>query len=181
LDVHNSSDVGCGELWTTAEDLARWVMSLRDVAAGSGRLARRTVEPGTLSDGARTDYAFGQFLGTHLGLDTVSHSGKIAGYRSYLIRYPGPELAVIVLANASWLSPTALGQEIAEVYLDGHLPAEHAVDTKLVPLATGDFQGTNRWLRTVRFERDAAGAVTGLRVSALGVQDLRFARIPTAR
>jgi CubicO group peptidase (beta-lactamase class C family) len=122
----NSSDLGCTALWTTAEDLIKWVLNLEDFRVGGAEVGQIIAERGFLNSGAQTDYAFGHFCRQHRGLQAISHSGKTAAYLSYVVRYPEEHLAVIFLGNASYLRPAMLAEEIAGFYLDPLLAQETA-------------------------------------------------------
>jgi CubicO group peptidase (beta-lactamase class C family) len=62
---------------------------------------------------------------------------------------------------------------------EGRLVAEHRrhEDATLVPTLTDRFAGDRWWLRTLRFQRDEAGAVTGFSLSGGRVRNLRFERV----
>lgn len=130
IDVLSSNDVGCSNLWTTVEDMVRWISNLDDPGIGGPSVGRLLAERAVLNSGEETDYAFGHFIGEYKGLPTVSHSGKVAAYRSYLIRFPEQRFAVAVMCNGSWIMPTVIGKKIADIYLDGFLEAEKPEEVK---------------------------------------------------
>jgi hypothetical protein len=81
-------------------------------------------ERGILKSGEQTNYGFGQFFREYGGLPVVSHSGKIAAYLSYVIRFPQQRLAVVLMSNAGHMHPTIFSEQIASIYLDDLLPEE---------------------------------------------------------
>jgi len=107
--------VGDGGLWSTAEDLARWLLH--------GNLSGRLAERGTLNGGGRTDYAYGLFVRPYRGLDTVGHGGNFLGYAADLLLFPKERLGVVCLCNSSDLDAGQLSRRIAEVYLGKEMAA----------------------------------------------------------
>ncbi len=99
--------VGATSLFTTVEDLARWVVRIPEVLA----------EPGRLSDGTMLEYGLGLRVATHRGLRTIGHGGADAGYRSHVLWFPERDLGVIVLANLSTIKPGVLALQIADEWL----------------------------------------------------------------
>jgi hypothetical protein len=61
------------------------------------------------------------------GLRRVSHSGGWAGYRAELIRFPDQKLSVVTLCNLGTTNPTALAQQVADLYLADKLAPAEAV------------------------------------------------------
>lgn len=119
----NKSSLGCSNLFSTANDMARWAVNFNNVRVGGQSIISRMGERGILNDGTLTDYAFGQFLGEYRGAHTFSHGGGVGGYRSAFIRFPEQKLAVIVLANADYFNAMALAKQVAEIFIGDVLHA----------------------------------------------------------
>jgi CubicO group peptidase (beta-lactamase class C family) len=116
--VSNSlTALASSSLHTTVEDLARWVANFESGSVGGGAVLTRMHERGMLTAGDTIPYAFGQSRGTFRGLATWTHTGSWAGFRAVLQRIPDEEFAVIILANTSDMNPSALGAEIASLWL----------------------------------------------------------------
>lgn len=106
--------VGGGGLVTTVEDLAKWDVALsREFAVLYAELLR----PFQLAGGKEIAYRRGLQNGEHRGLETVSHGGALAGYRSHYLRFPEQGLAVIALCNRP-AEPQKIVTEIAESLLE---------------------------------------------------------------
>jgi D-alanyl-D-alanine carboxypeptidase len=94
-----------GGLCATAGDIARWQ---RELHAGNvlGKQAHAAmVTPAVLTDGTRTSYGFGLFIGRIGRHREYSHNGRIDGFASQAAYYPDDELSVVVVANTE--SPVA--------------------------------------------------------------------------
>ncbi|REJ76070.1 MAG: class A beta-lactamase-related serine hydrolase [Acidobacteria bacterium] len=111
--------VGSGGLYSNVEDLLMWDRNFYDNKLGKKQeaLVEKMEEEGLLNDGSSTGYAFGLSNGTHKGLRTVGHSGGLAGYSTYMVRYPDQNFSVIVLANLAGFNSVGKSREIAEIFL----------------------------------------------------------------
>jgi CubicO group peptidase (beta-lactamase class C family) len=115
--VNSLTALGSSSLFTTAEDLARWVGNFENPVVGGPAVIRRMQERGVLNGGDTIPYAWGQSLGRYRGLETWSHGGSWAGYRTTLVRFPAQRSAVVILANTAEANPAALANQIADVLL----------------------------------------------------------------
>ena len=112
------ANVGATSLFTTVEDLSRWMQNFFDARVGGPDVLRQVQEPGVLNNGKKIDYAFGLVVGEHRGLKTVGHGGSDAGYRSSVVWFPEQRLGVAVLCNLGSTNPGALSLKAADLYLD---------------------------------------------------------------
>jgi CubicO group peptidase (beta-lactamase class C family) len=121
--VSRLTALGSSSLFTTIDDLARWIANFESAApiVGGRRVVDRLHERGVLNSGERIAYAFGQSVGEYRGLETVSHGGSWAGYRSVLQRIPRERFAVAILANTANMNTSALAREITDLYLRDRL------------------------------------------------------------
>jgi CubicO group peptidase (beta-lactamase class C family) len=123
-NVLSYANVGATSLFTTVEDLCRWVQNFEDARVGGPGIIRQIQEQGVLNNGKKLDYAFGLSIGEHRGLRTVGHSGGDAGYRSHVVWFPDQDFGVAVLSNLGSLAPGQLALKVAEVYLSDKMAPE---------------------------------------------------------
>jgi CubicO group peptidase (beta-lactamase class C family) len=123
LQALNYATVGATSLWTTVEDMARWLQNLEDGRVGGTAVLAQMQQSGVLKHGEKIPYAFGLAFGQYKGLKTVAHAGGDAGYRSYVLRFPDQHLAVVVLSNVSTMNPSRLAVQVADLYLADQLTA----------------------------------------------------------
>jgi CubicO group peptidase (beta-lactamase class C family) len=113
--------VGSTGLCSTAGDLIRWQQALVEGRLISAESYRQMTTPTALSDGTVVAYGYG--LGVGEGM--VAHGGSAAGFRSWMIHYPGDDLALVVLSNTDVppsYSLETLASVIAERLLEGSQP-----------------------------------------------------------
>jgi CubicO group peptidase (beta-lactamase class C family) len=120
----NYANVGATSLFTTAEDLARWVINFEDKKLGGADLIKQMHQQGVLNSGKEINYAFGLTIGPYRGLNTVGHAGGDAAYRSFAFWFPEQRFGVVVLSNFGSLNPQQLAMRIADIYLAGKLAPE---------------------------------------------------------
>jgi CubicO group peptidase (beta-lactamase class C family) len=126
----NYANVGATSLFTTAEDMAKWVNNFDDGRVGGAKVIEQMHEQGVLNNGKKIDYAFGLVIGKHKGLKTVSHSGGDAGYRSHVVRFPEQKFAVVILSNLGSMNPSRLAAQVADIYLSDQISPEEPEDKK---------------------------------------------------
>jgi CubicO group peptidase (beta-lactamase class C family) len=121
----SSTMLADGGLWSTLEDLARWLTvqsrTSDDDHRGDGdrvldgKTLREMQRPGVLAD-----WSYGQGLGwasRRIGEDAwVSHTGGLFGFRSMVLFRPEDKLGVIAMTNGSSRLPFAI--DIASTVLE---------------------------------------------------------------
>jgi CubicO group peptidase (beta-lactamase class C family) len=113
----NYANVGATSLFTTAEDLARWVINFEDKKIGGADVIKQMQQQGVLNSGKQLGYAFGLGIGPYRGLNTVGHAGGDAAYRSFAFWFPDQRFGVVVLSNFGSLNPQQMAMRIADIYL----------------------------------------------------------------
>jgi CubicO group peptidase (beta-lactamase class C family) len=109
---------GPTNLYTSVEDLAKWMTNLQNGTVGGRDVIRQMHEPGVLNNGRGISYAFGLILGERKGLRTIWHNGAHGGFTSYTVRFPDRQFAIVLLTNFG-SDPRDLAMQAADVYL-GH-------------------------------------------------------------
>lgn len=116
-EIHTSSIIGAGGLFTTVEDLAIWTINFDSLQIGTKKVMALMHQQGVLNNGKEIEYSFGQEITEYKGIPMVVHGGGIAGYRTYLCRFPDHNLAIIVLGNVASFNPREKAMHIADIYL----------------------------------------------------------------
>jgi len=111
--VLSYANAGATSLFTTAEDLVRWLENFDHHRVGGVEgfelLGKRVV----LDDGKTLGYAGGILFGKYRGLETISHSGGDAGFRSHVVWFPERKLGIAVVSNHAAFSAPGGAMDIA--------------------------------------------------------------------
>ncbi len=119
----NLTALGSSSLFTTVEDLAKWVANFDDPKVGGAAAMARARTRGTLNDGSTIPYAFGVSHGAYRGLPIVQHSGSWAQFATYVLHFPQQRAGVIVLANSGSINATSAAYQVADAFLGSALGA----------------------------------------------------------
>lgn len=152
--VNNTTALGSSSLYSTVEDLAKWILNLETGRIGGQRVIEQMHQRGVLNNGEQINYALGLNIGEYRGLQTVGHSGSWRGFRSHLIRFPDQKFGVVILCNLDTFNPLGLAEKVADIYLadvlapveasEPHKAVEPTEETKPESLTSeqlADFEG----------------------------------------
>ena len=90
---------GMGELAMTAEDLAKWDISIINRSLLSEASYRALETETLLKNGAGTDYGLGVDVEMEKQRRKIAHSGEVNGFTALNSIYPDDRTAIIVLVN----------------------------------------------------------------------------------
>ena len=122
--INNTTALGSSSLYSTVEDLAKWILNFDDTQIGEQTVIDQMHQRGVLNNGEQIRYAFGLSIGEYRGLKTVGHSGSWRGFRSHLIRFPEQKFGVVILCNLNTFNPLRLTEKVADIYLADVLAPE---------------------------------------------------------
>lgn len=115
--VTNKTTLGSGSLYSTVEDLAKWILNFDTAHIGGQTVLEQMHERGVLSNGEQINYAFGLRIGEYRGLKRVGHGGWWRGFQSHLMRFPDQKFGVVILFNFHLSDPFGLAEKVADIYL----------------------------------------------------------------
>ena len=121
--------LGSSSLFTTVDDMAKWLMNFDDPVVGGDSVIRLMRTQGVLNSGQRISYAFGLNIGDYRGVPTASHGGSWEGFRTFLLHFPVQRFGVVVLSNDSRVAAGRRAHQVADIYLSGELEVQRAVAT----------------------------------------------------
>jgi CubicO group peptidase (beta-lactamase class C family) len=117
-----------GSLQMSLDDMIAWDRGVRERRILSEASWRRMATPVMLDDGTRFPHGFGWALETVGGQTRLQHDGEWQGFRSYYARDLGPDLSVIVLANASHADARRIGGTVAGLWHPALAPRAEAAE-----------------------------------------------------
>ncbi len=105
-----------GSLYLSLRDLVAWDQALRTRSILRRESWERILTPATLTSGKHYPYGFGWSVDSVGGQPVNQHGGSWQGFKTYLARYLGDDMTVIVLANLAQANPGRLAERVAGVY-----------------------------------------------------------------
>src|SRR5215813_3797712 len=88
-----------GELAMSAEDLAKWNISIMDQKLLKPASYRELEREAQLNNGMGARYGLGVTLGMEAGHRAVSHGGEVSGFVSESVVFPDERVSVVALTN----------------------------------------------------------------------------------
>lgn len=132
-----------GELAMTAEDLAKWDISMMEqklLKPASYREFEREVQ---LNNGLGTRYGLGVSVGMEAGHRSVSHGGEVSGFTAENVVFPDERVAVVVLTNQDAASASGdIAHGIVPLLFENNDPATPQKLELSKKIFTGLQQGT---------------------------------------
>jgi CubicO group peptidase (beta-lactamase class C family) len=136
--VDMSLPYAAGALYSTTQDLLRWQRALY----GGKLLSPQSLK--AMTTVYKDDMALGLEVTHKAGVQEISHTGHIQGFRSFLGRYPASKVDVIVLGNLDGRAFTGLMQDQLATVAAGGSVVLHA-ELKEIPVAVSTlkkYEGT---------------------------------------
>ncbi len=123
---------GCSSLWSTLDDMIKWLINLDTHAVGGNDVFKLMMSPSFLGNGEPVPYNFGLEQGSLAGKTFYTHGGGWCGFSSQMVYYPQEHLSMVFFSNRS-PSGIALRQKALNLLLD--IKAEPSAEG---PLANAD-------------------------------------------
>jgi D-alanyl-D-alanine carboxypeptidase len=133
---------GTAALAMTAEDLARWNLSLmkRGLLTDASYRALETEQ--LLLSGVGTDYGLGIGVARERQRRKLEHGGEVSGFTTENIVYPDDGIAIVVLTNQmATAAPAQLAERIARILLEQADTSDHARTEQARAIFVGLQQG----------------------------------------
>ena len=132
----NSTIQGAGGIYSTVEDMVKWMRNFSTHTVGSKATIESLVTPGTLRNGDPIDYALGIVVNETRGVVTWAHGGASAGYRSAMTYLPEHQQGFVFLTNSPANGSPQGG--LADVFFSNVLPPQAPDDEAGGPDAASD-------------------------------------------
>lgn len=145
-----ASSYGAGGIYTTAEDLGRWMLNYRDMTVGGPAAIEALTTRGILADGDTIPYGLGIGVREFRGRRFFTHTGGDVAHRTYFGYYPELESGVILMSNnasfdlsmANEISLAFFGDNFDPEEEEGGAPAAEGVEgppPEVLAELTGDW------------------------------------------
>ncbi len=131
-----------GELAMTAEDLARWDISIIDQTVLKPGSYREMETEVVLKNGVGTRYGLGMFVTSANGHRVLEHNGEVSGFTAENIVMPDDKIAVVVLTNQDAAQASSeIGGQIRSLLVSGLNPQDPKQDELIRKVYDGLQQG----------------------------------------
>ena len=107
-----------GSLYLSVNDMIAWDRGLRAGSILSAASWHKVYTPVTLLSGNTYPYGYAWDVSTTHGQEVHAHSGGVPGFATYIVRYLGDDLSVIVLTNLEDADPERIARRVAGVLRD---------------------------------------------------------------
>jgi N-acyl-D-amino-acid deacylase len=103
-----------GSLYLSLRDYIAWDRGLRTRAVLSPASWDAMFDPVTLTSGRQHPYALGWRVDRIAGQTVHAHGGSWQGFQTYIVRYLGDDVTIVVLANLAQSNPSQVADAIAK-------------------------------------------------------------------
>ncbi len=115
--VLSYSNAGATSLFTSINDLSKWVMNFYTPVAGTSADIDQLVQKGKLNNGVELNYALGIVSDTYKGFKQYSHSGGDAGFRTWLTVFPELKMGFMVFSNLGEVNTYEKTYQLVDLFI----------------------------------------------------------------
>ncbi|MEZ5346374.1 MAG: serine hydrolase domain-containing protein [Pyrinomonadaceae bacterium] len=108
-----------GAIVSTVDDLAKWVIALRDESILTNSSKTESYLPFKLTNGEISNYGLGWNIVDFRGQHILRHGGQTAGFAANVSQYVDKDISIVVLTN---LGTQGLGSAIAQGIAKFYIP-----------------------------------------------------------
>lgn len=113
----NYSAYGATSMFSTAEDLVKWIINFNTLQIGSKDIFEQMQQRVVLKSGDTVFYGSGLFVDTYKNLKRIFHDGTDAGFQTFSGYFPEKKFGVVILSNRASAEPAFKAMAIADLYL----------------------------------------------------------------
>lgn len=128
--------MGAGGIYTTLDDLAKWIRNFEDPKVGNKDVIEEMTTPFVLVTGEPTNYGLGLSIEEYKGLKFIHHGGADVAHRSMLMYFPEINAAVVTQSNISTFDGS-IPRKVADIFFKDSFKEETKKDT--IAEETGTF------------------------------------------
>lgn len=117
-----------GGLLSNAKDLWKWFDALLNYNLIKKETLAKAFTPFILTDGSTTNYGYGwHIFNSSSGIKSIEHGGKMTGFITNQIYYPGQDIFIAILCNSENASRDEISKKVSEIVLGETLQQEMIV------------------------------------------------------
>ncbi len=115
---------GAGGIYTTVEDINKWLNNFHEPILGGEELIIRLTTPDTLNNGDTMTYALGIGVGEYKGLKRYEHGGADIAHRALLTYFPEINAGVVTMSNHANFPTGQISYGAIKAYFSDELESE---------------------------------------------------------
>jgi CubicO group peptidase (beta-lactamase class C family) len=115
--VLSYSNTGATSLFTTINDMSKWIMNFYHHRVGDQQDIDQLTEKGRLISGKEIKYSLGIFADQYKGYRQFSHGGSDAGYRTFMTVFPDIKMGFVLFSNLGDFDVSAKAYEIVDLFI----------------------------------------------------------------
>lgn len=148
---------GAGGIYTTPEDLVKWLNNFESATVGGSDVIDKLVTPGILNNGDTMTYSLGLGVDEYKGLKRYAHGGADIAHRAMLVYFPEIRSGVITLSNNASFSGNNAYRIIDAFFKDYLEEDEPEKDKELTVAVVVNEESLKKYIG--KFRADAIGMV----------------------
>lgn len=121
------SVMGPGGIYSTVDDLARWIGNLHSGEVGGTNVIAEMTTPQIETPGQDSYYGLGLGIDKQRGLSRIWHNGADTAHRAELLYYPEINAGVVALSNNGSFN-SSMAREVAAAFFDADMEPEEKPD-----------------------------------------------------
>lgn len=118
----NSTVQGAGGIYSSLEDMIKWLNNYSILKVGSSEIIDRMRTPATLNNGTTINYGLGLQINDFWSLKNFRHSGSSAGYRAYLGFFDQAKLGILIKTNQGEIPVSEIVELVLREFADPVIP-----------------------------------------------------------
>jgi len=120
--------MGPGGIYTTIDDLARWIGNFKSGEVGGTDVIAEMMTPQIERPGIDSFYGLGLVVDKQRGLSRISHGGADTAHRAELIYFPEIDAGVVAMSNNGSFN-ASMAREVAAAFFGADMEAEDLPET----------------------------------------------------
>jgi len=120
--------MGPGGVYTTIDDLAKWIGNFKSGEVGGTDVIAEMMTPQIETPGTDRFYALGLVVDKQRGLSRISHGGADTAHRAELIYFPEIDAGVVAMSNNGSFD-SSMAREVAAAFFAADMEPEELPET----------------------------------------------------
>jgi len=129
--------MGPGGVYTTIDDLAKWIGNFKSGEVGGTDVIAEMMTPQIETPGTDRFYALGLVVDKQRGLSRISHGGADTAHRAELIYFPEIDAGVVAMSNNGSFD-SSMAREVAAAFFAADMEPEELPETVAETTDTAD-------------------------------------------